>query len=59
VNAPQIPPHWQGLLWGILPISSSILAMLLALIPEKRWEQRRVVEPSSAHENLVLGRMIS
>jgi hypothetical protein len=59
VNAPQIPPHWQGLLWGILPIASSILAMLLALIPEKQWDQERVVEPSSTHENLVLGRMIS
>lgn len=59
VNAPQIPPHWQGLLWGILPISSSILAMLLALIPEKQWERLRVVEPASTHEDLVLGRMIS
>ena len=59
VNAPQIPPHWQGLLWGILPISSSILAMLLALIPEKQWDKRPAVVPSSTHENLVLGRMIS
>ena len=59
VNAPQIPPHWQGLLWGILPISSSILAMLLALIPEKQWDKRPAVAPSSAHEDLVLGRMIS
>jgi hypothetical protein len=59
VNAPQIPPHWQGLLWGILPISSSILAMLLALIPEKQWDRRTVVQPASSHENLVLGRMIS
>jgi len=59
VNAPQIPPHWQGLMWGILPISSSILALLLALIPEKQWEKRTVVQPSSSHENLVLGRMIS
>jgi hypothetical protein len=59
VNAPQVPPHWQGLLWGILPISSSILAMLLALIPEKQWTKRLAVEPSSTHDNLVLGRMIS
>jgi hypothetical protein len=59
VNAPQVPPHWQGLLWGILPISSSILAMLLALIPEKQWNKRPAVEPSSTHDNLVLGRMIS
>jgi hypothetical protein len=59
VNAPQIPPRWQGLMWGIFPIGSSILAMLLVLIPERRWHRRRVVEPSTADENLVLGRLAS
>jgi hypothetical protein len=46
-------------MWGILPISSSILAMFLVLIPEKRWHAQRVVQPAPAHENLVLGRLIS
>ncbi|MGD0515508.1 MAG: hypothetical protein ABSA29_19570, partial [Terriglobales bacterium] len=59
VNAPQIPPRWQGVMWGILPIGSSILAMFLVLTPEKRWHARRVVQPAPAHENLVLGRLIS
>jgi hypothetical protein len=59
VNAPQVPPRWQGLMWGILPIGSSILAMLLVLIPERRWHRRRVVEPSAAGENLVLERLAS
>ena len=59
VNAPQIPPSWQGLMWGIFPIGSSILAMLLVLIPERRWHRRRVVEPSAADENLVLERLAS
>ncbi len=59
VNAPQIPPRWQGVLWGILPIGSSILAMFLVLIPEKQWHARRVAQPAPAHENLVLGRLIS
>jgi hypothetical protein len=59
VNAPQIPPRWQGVLWGILPIGSSILAMFLVLIPEKQWHARRVLQPAPAHENLVLGRLIS
>jgi hypothetical protein len=59
INAPQIPPHWQGLMWGTLPICSSILAMLLALIPEKRWNQRRVVQPAAAHEDFVLGGLAS
>jgi hypothetical protein len=36
VNAPQRPPHWQGLMWGILPIGSSILAIIVVLIPGKK-----------------------
>jgi hypothetical protein len=59
INAPQIPPHWQGLMWGTLPICSSILAILLVLIPEKRWNQRRVVQPAATHEDLTLGRLAS
>ncbi len=59
VNAPQIPPRWQGLMWGTLPIGSSILAMVLVLIPEGRRHRRRVVEPSAADENLVLERLAS
>jgi len=35
VNAPQIPSHWQGILWGTLPFGSSILAILVVLIPER------------------------
>ncbi len=59
VNAPQIPPSWQGLMWGILPIGSSILAMLLVLIPDKKPVQARVSRPEATDENLVLGRLIS
>jgi hypothetical protein len=59
LNAPQIPPHWQGLMWGTLPICSSILALLLVLIPQKQWSKKRVVQPTSEHENLVLGRLAS
>jgi len=59
LNAPQIPPHWQGVMWGTLPICSSILAMLLVLIPQKQWNKQRVVQPASAHDNLVLGRLAS
>jgi len=45
VNAPQIPPPWQGLMWGILPFGSSILAMLVVLIPRKRREQDQAQDP--------------
>ncbi|MGH9539381.1 MAG: hypothetical protein ACRD3H_15760 [Terriglobales bacterium] len=45
LNSPQMPPPWQGLMWGILPIGSSILAMLLVLIPEKRRVEDQRPEP--------------
>jgi len=59
LNVPQIPPPWQGLMWGILPIGSSILAMLLVLVPSKREVEHRAVQPSSAGNDLVLGRLTS
>jgi len=57
VNAPQIPPHWQGLMWGILPFGSSLLAILVVLIPQKRRQDVRSEYPSVGDEELVSGRM--
>jgi hypothetical protein len=59
VNAPQIPPHWQGLMWGILPFGSSILAILVILIPEKRRHERRADQHFATDENLKQGRLVS
>jgi hypothetical protein len=59
LNAPQIPPHWQGLMWGYLPIGSSILALLVLLIPERRPLESRVAFPTPAEEDFVPGRLAS
>jgi hypothetical protein len=59
VNAPQIPPHWQGLMWGILPIGTSILAILVILIPEKRRRERRADQYVDTEENLEQQRLAS
>lgn len=64
INSPQMPTRWQGLMWGALPIGSSILAMLVLLIPDKRTQYVRQTEPQAvrepAHnEDLVLGRIVS
>ena len=59
LNAPQIPPQWQGMMWGILPIGSSILALLVLLIPERKPLESRVSFPSPAEEELVSGRLAS
>jgi hypothetical protein len=59
LNAPQIPPHWQGLMWGILPFGSSILAILILLIPEKRQQEAKAKYRFTSEEDLVPGRMVS
>jgi hypothetical protein len=59
VNAPQTPPRWQGLMWGILPFGSSLLAILVILIPEKRRSERRAETAFATDENLVSARLVS
>lgn len=59
VNAPQIPPQWQGLMWGILPVASSILAILVLFIPEKRKIETRESYSFTARDEFVHGRMAS
>ena len=59
VNAPQIPPHWQGLMWGILPFGSSILAILVILLPEKRRRECGTDQYLISEENLAQERLIS
>ncbi|MFB3916834.1 MAG: hypothetical protein ACE14M_08895 [Terriglobales bacterium] len=38
----DVPPPWQGLMWGILPIGSSILAIIVVLLLPER---KRLAEP--------------
>jgi hypothetical protein len=59
VNAPQIAPHWQGLMWGTLPFGSSLLAILVVLIPEKRRSRSEETELAPMYDDLVPGRMAS
>jgi hypothetical protein len=59
LNAAQIPPRWQGLMWGILPFGSSLLAIFVVLIPENLRYKRRADQPFVADDNLVHGRLVS
>jgi hypothetical protein len=47
------------MMWGILPIGSSILALLVLLIPERKPLESRVSYPYPAEEELVSGRLAS
>ncbi len=61
VNAPQRPPHWQGLMWGIFPFGSSIVAFLVLLIPDKKRASsaREAVLVDQEQDNSVFGRLVS
>ena len=59
VNSAQMPPHWQGLIWGILPFGSSLLAILVIFIPERRRTSRRANESIANDELIMKGRMAS
>lgn len=59
INAPERPPHWQGVMWGILPFGSSILAILVVLIPEKERRDDRGEHAFAADETIVPGSLVS
>ncbi|PYX83801.1 MAG: hypothetical protein DMG68_21800 [Acidobacteria bacterium] len=52
IESDAVPAPWEGLLWGTLPIGSSILAILLILlIPETARARDNLVHiPSAAGE---------
>jgi len=52
-----MPAPWEGLLWGILPLASSILAILFALLlPDRRRATESVVEfPAASSEGVLAG----
>jgi hypothetical protein len=57
MNTALIPPHWQGLMWGTLPFGSSILALLVLLIPGERRPGETEAGISTAAEDLEPGRV--
>ncbi|HTF71353.1 MAG TPA: hypothetical protein VK638_52670 [Edaphobacter sp.] len=57
MNTALIPPHWQGLMWGTLPFGSSLLALLVLLIPGERGPHAAEERTSHAAEDLEPGRV--
>lgn len=52
MNLAQKPPRWEGILWGILPFGSSILAILVLLIPDGRQRFDRIDDSPVEHRNV-------
>jgi len=47
IEADAVPAPWEGLLWGILPMGSAILTVLLfILLPDRQMAPRVVRIPS-------------
>jgi hypothetical protein len=59
VNVAQRPPRWQGLMWGTLPFGSSVLAILVFLIPEKRRRRAIGAEDSVTEDEVDTRRVAS
>jgi len=64
IDSPQRPLAWEGVLWGILPMASSLLAIALVLIPNRRLADadEKIADSAAAsanREDLVFGRMTS
>jgi hypothetical protein len=57
LNTSLIPPHWQGLMWGTLPFGSSLLALLVLLIPDGRRFSDEEAGMPIAGESLEPGRV--
>lgn len=45
----SVPAPWEGLLWGLLPIGSSILAILFALLLPERTATQKEIEAIPAY----------
>ena len=56
IPSDAIPAPWEGVLWGILPMASSFLAIfLLAFLPDRARLSERVVEfPAPAGEQVFI-----
>lgn len=53
------PTHWEDMMWGILPVGNSILALLLFLIPDRRRQIRAREDADLTDEPLVHERLAS
>ncbi len=59
MNASQMPPHWQGVLWGTLPFGFSILALLVIFLPEERTRGFRDDDVPLSREQALNGEVLS
>jgi hypothetical protein len=42
-----VPPRWQGVMWGLVPVGVSLFAILIVLIPDRSRYLKTIEFPSS------------
>jgi hypothetical protein len=57
LNSSYKPPAWQGLMWGTLPFGSSLFAILVLFIPQKRTRGEEQSDTPTPAEELEPGRL--
>jgi hypothetical protein len=56
IESDAVPAPWEGLLWGILPMGSAVMAVLfLILLPDRRRVPQVVVVPVRTNDALYVG----
>lgn len=45
IPSPLRPPHWQGIVWGTLPVGVSLLTIGLALLQSRKTTSTSIPEP--------------
>ncbi len=52
IESDAIPAHWEGMIWGILPMTTAFLAVLFfILLPDRQTTPRLVRIPSLENDN--------
>jgi len=49
-----VPPVWQGVMWGVVPVGVSLLAIFLVLLPDRRRYTETIEFPTSKASEITM-----
>jgi hypothetical protein len=42
-----VPPQWEGVMWGLVPVGASLFAIFVVLLPDRRRYSETITYPTS------------